>query len=191
MDTRTSDKHGQGHSLIQICPVESWRLSGIRGLQGKGFLEEQGPGEGRKMRKKTGRKRSCSPSTYLLPEQEACVSAPGCSPNTWGPTPRATGFEGEQHSAHPPWDTARSGPTATCLADPNLHNSPHSAPQAFAYSVFPPRSHLSAPILPSFRVQFSPTFPQKAPPTLFPKSHLRPVGLPLELFPYAKHLLCA
>lgn len=22
-DTRTSDKHGQGHSLIQICPVES------------------------------------------------------------------------------------------------------------------------------------------------------------------------
>ena len=52
MDTRTSNKHGQGHSLIQICPVESWRLSGIRGLQGKGFLEEQGPGEGRKMRKK-------------------------------------------------------------------------------------------------------------------------------------------
>lgn len=106
-----------------------------------------------------GRKRSCPPSTYLLPEQGGPVSAPGCSQNTsgWGPTPRAIS-QGEQNSAHPPRDTARSGPPATCLADPNLHNSSHSAPRPLLIlsshreAICPPQSYLpsgSSSALPS------------------------------------------
>lgn len=124
------------------------------------FLEEQRPGEGRKMRK-MGRKRSCPPSTYLLPEQEACVSAPGCSQNTsgWGPTPELQASK-ESKTQPIPHET-QPGVVHLLLAWlTQIYTIPHIQPRGFVIlsshreAICPPQSYLpSGPALalPSLR----------------------------------------